>query len=68
MRYQLPDDLRRACKDVHGAQKKTRAALYRHRAILTIDEQNALEGCMEILRGVETRLSRKPEADQDFAA
>ena len=68
MRYQQPDDLRRACKGIYAARKKTREALYRHRAILTIDEQNALEGCMEILRGVETRLSRKPEEDQDFAA
>ena len=68
MRYQQPDDLRRACKDVHAAQRKTREALYRHRAVLTIDEQNALEGCMEVLRGVEVRLNRKPAFDQDFAA
>ena len=68
MRYQQPDDLRRACKDVHAAQRKTREALYRHRQILPIDEQNALEGCIEVLRGVEVRLNRKPALDQDFAA
>ena len=69
MRYQQPDDLRRACKGIYAARKKTREALYRHRAILTIDEQNALEGCIVILQGVEQRLNRPPvEEDQDLAA
>lgn len=69
MRYQQPEDLRRACKGIYAARKKIREALYRHRSLLTIDEQNALEGCMAILQGVETRLNRPPvEDDQEWAA
>lgn len=69
MRYQQPDDLRRACKEIHAARKKTREALYRHRSVLTLDEQNALEGCIVVLQSVEQRLYRPPvEEDQDFAA
>lgn len=60
LRYNQPDDLRRATKDVHTSRRKVREALYRHRPVLTQYEQDALEGVMVVLQGVEKRLSAPP--------
>ena len=65
-RAELPDDVRRACKGVYAARKKIREALYRHRHVLTEEEQTALEGCMQVMDDVEERLKTPPLMDDEF--
>lgn len=60
----MPEDMRRACKAIKASRKKIRESLFRHRDVLTLDEQNALEGCDVVLQGVERRLQRPPEEDR----